>query len=317
MNYKTDPSINQSLLKKILIHPGLFLNKKSLESQGLTLGSLVDCLILTPEKYHSKFKLIENLQITDILKDIWKLYREEIKLFRPDKNDEIDLKILDEVALKLNYRVTQNNVRIPKILETIDYYKFLVEIENSEDLIFITPEIKQKADLVVESLLSNLFTRNIIKAFTDTDVPIYFQIEGYNKRFKALLDALIIDHENRTIEPWDLKTTSDSTSNFRKAIYKYRYDFQAAFYTEALKYQYPNYEILPFKFLVESTEYPGSPLIYKMSDYALSIGKFGGPIEGKHYSGFLEAIDLLIWHTNNDVWNYTKIEYENNGIITI
>ena len=50
---------------------------------------------------------------------------------------------------------------------------------------------------------------------------------------------------------------------------------QAAFYTEALKSKKVYYEILPFKFIVESTVNPGNPLVFTCSDELLDIGKNG------------------------------------------
>ena len=52
---------------------------------------------------------------------------------------------------------------------------------------------------------------------------------------------------------------------------------QAAFYTEALKSKkvYETYEILPFKFIVESTVSPGNPLVFTCSEELMRIGKYG------------------------------------------
>ena len=50
---------------------------------------------------------------------------------------------------------------------------------------------------------------------------------------------------------------------------------QAAFYTEALKSKYSAYEILPFKFIVESTTNPGNPLVFTCNQELLEIGKSG------------------------------------------
>ena len=57
---------------------------------------------------------------------------------------------------------------------------------------------------------------------------------------------------------------------------------QAAFYTEALYYfkerdepNWKDYKVLPFKFIVESTINPGSPLVFTCSSELLDIGKNG------------------------------------------
>ena len=96
---------------------------------------------------------------------------------------------------------------------------------------------------------------------------------------KALLDMVIINHKDKTIQPIDIKTMGDYTINFPKSLRQRRYDIQAAFYVEALKSKgvYATYEILPFKFIVESTIDPGNPLVFTCSQELLNIGKFGRP----------------------------------------
>jgi hypothetical protein len=102
----------------------------------------------------------------------------------------------------------------------------------------------------------------------------------------------------------------------------YRKDFQGAFYTEALKQTDlsiygENLTVSNFRFIVESQKFPGSPLIYELSDEAMAIGKMGGVFQGKTYEGFHQAIERLMWHSENDLWAYTKEDYENDGIRVI
>jgi hypothetical protein len=66
--------------------------------------------------------------------------------------------------------------------------------------------------------------------------------------------------------------------------------------------------------LVESQKFPGSPLIYELSDEAMTVGKEGGVYQGKSYEGFHQALERLRWHIDSDLWNYTREDYRNNGI---
>lgn len=101
---------------------------------------------------------------------------------------------------------------------------------------------------------------------------------------------------------------------------------QAAFYTEALKSKqvYETYEILPFKFIVESTIEPGTPLVFTCSDNLLQIGKYGRlpyklcdkPCVSSEYitymkfdeiKGFHQLIDDYKWYLENGFEKSRKV----------
>jgi hypothetical protein len=98
---------------------------------------------------------------------------------------------------------------------------------------------------------------------------------------------------------------------------------------EALKSKevYTTYEILPFKFIVESTIDPGTPLVYTCDSTLLGIGKYGRPsleIEGyskdlgqtKQYGrveelkGFHQLIELYKYYQENG-FDLDKVVREN------
>lgn len=65
--------------------------------------------------------------------------------------------------------------------------------------------------------MSNPFTREyFINDYSHIELihqfPIYFKLEDMD--CKALLDGVKIDHENKTVTPFDLKTTSKNSWDF-------------------------------------------------------------------------------------------------------
>ena len=171
---------------------------------------------------------------------------------------------------------------------------------------------------IVMSLRTNEYTAMYFQQSSNTEiqyqVDIYFDYEGVE--CKALLDMVIINHQDNTIQPIDIKTMGEDTLNFASSLRKRRYDIQAAFYTEALKSVYPGYTILPFKFIVESTTNIGNPIVYTLDESLLEIGKFGRPqiyLSGevsengsvKRYGrldeikGFHQLIELYKYYTDN------------------
>ena len=71
---------------------------------------------------------------------------------------------------------------------------------------------------------------------------------------------------------------------------------------------------MPFHFIVESQVYPGNPLIFKMSEDAINIGRHGGRRRNRSYEGFVQAFERLNFHLESDLWDYRKEDYENNGV---
>lgn len=150
---------------------------------------------------------------------------------------------------------------------------------------------------IVESLRTNsrtakYFDRVKLKMFTAMDIyyqlPIYFEYKGIN--CKALLDILIVFKDDNgvpiSVQPIDLKTMTGNTLSFLKNVKAHRYDIQGAWYTEALinenssfnlDYNMEKAKVLPFMFIVESSNIPGRPLLYKMSENLLRVGKEGRP----------------------------------------
>lgn len=181
-------------------------------------------------------------------------------------------------------------------------------------------------DEVIElgnSLCENVFTKDYILPTKDIEVkyqhPIIFEYEG--RVYKSLLDIIVINHWEKTIQPVDLKTSDDSAFTFSKKVFDpmFRYDIQAALYSEGCKNfrddNYHDYEIKDFKFIVGSFKNPKLPLVYNAKD-VIPIGTNGGVSNsGYRINGFRNIVDNLEWHIKNDLWEYTREVYENKEII--
>jgi hypothetical protein len=71
---------------------------------------------------------------------------------------------------------------------------------------------------------------------------------------KIMPDLLKVDHNNKTIQPVDLKTSQMPAYDFMENFIKYRYDLQATMYSDVLRdvisrdHDYDDYTILPYIF---------------------------------------------------------------------
>jgi hypothetical protein len=131
----------------------------------------------------------------------------------------------------------------------------------------------------------------MIKYFNDHYIPenvdryhqlaVYFEYMGI--ACKGLLDEVDVDHNAKTIQPYDVKTMTGATKAFLHMSFRVRrYDIQSAWYSKGLeawkvRMGYGDYTVLPFKFLVESTTWQGMPLVFTCDNDILRIGESGMP----------------------------------------
>ena len=78
--------------------------------------------------------------------------------------------------------------------------------------------------------------------------------DGETVKIKIMPDLIKVDHNAKTIQPVDLKTSSVQAYRFKENFIQFRYDLQATMYTYALDQvkskdpDYWDYEILPYIF---------------------------------------------------------------------
>lgn len=308
--YRERDGISQSSLKDILVHPLFYKNRVNKTSKSLNMGSLVDCLLLTPEDFKENYYINDNADPSDVIKQI---LQNTYESYKSVPVLDIDLEILNQCK-NLKYRLTQSDeVKLKFIKKHFNYFTLLAESDNK---IIITKEDYDKAcelskivnqDPTINKEVFSLgkHQENIFQK------EIYWEYEGVS--LKSLLDIVTIDHKKKTIQPWDLKTTGFPVADFVKSFWKYRYDFQSSFYSEGAAFEYPGYKIEPFRFIVVSTVLQDRPRIFECSDRVLSVGKNGD----EKYKGWVEALNILKFHKQTNIWNDTKHNIEAGGIIPI
>jgi hypothetical protein len=309
-NYREFPAESQSNLKQILVHPLLYKNRDNKSTKSLNMGSLVDCLLLTPEDFDSTYFINDKENPSDTVKSIW----DEIYIsYKTVPVLDFDIEILN-ICKKMKYRAKQSDIVKLKYIHSFSHYFHF--LKNSEGKIIVSNKDYQKAceltnklneDPIINKLLFNL-PKHKTNVFQE---EIYWDKDGIN--LKSLLDVITIDKKNKIIQPWDLKTTGFSVSSFKNSLWKFRYDFQASFYSEALRFKYPDYVILPFRFIVVSTAFNDRPRIFECSGRILDVGENGD----ENYKGWKEALELLKFYSKNEIWNDTKEHIEGGDIVQL
>jgi len=200
---------------------------------------------------------------------------------------------------------------------------------RSKGLTVITSEDVNNAERIVNELKTNFVTSEVINLVNSARYTVHnqFQIEGYSvdgHLFKSMMDKVIIDHNNKTIQVYDLKCVW-SVENFYEEYYLYRRAYiQAYLYYHAARSLTINenselyeYTVECPKFIVcDSTNYY-NPLIYTLTEDDLEDAYDGFEHKGRIYPGVGQLIEDLQWAVKNDVWNINRQNHINNGVLNI
>ena len=307
-NYFDVQALSFSSLKNLQFNPQYFkvlLGKKP-SGEALTIGSIVDTILTDASNFENQFLIKKAKEPTGMMLD----YTHCLLKFDGDH----------EEAYKCSgYKTNKDNIREKFEKDCLEYYEEQKELKTSSKHL-CTEEEYSKALAVVNSLQKNPITSKCFEALENEEIykqlEIFWEYKGV--KLKSKLDVLKINKTEKKIILYDLKTTGFSVQNFTESIIKYQYWLQMAMYGLAVMYHFkesiPNIDEykIEFKWIVESTKYPGTPQLFKMSEKDAEKGIYGGKIEGKYYKGFIELIDDYLWYLNNNEWNYRRDVIQNN-----
>ena len=317
---------------------------KEEESDELVFGSLVDCLLFSPDDYEDRFALavsqVPTGQYGKFVNSLWKISQDYMDItgkitktmesmieeaynaVKYDKDGNIvDFKRDDLATVKLKFLGTS--------LE--DYYKQLREAYGKT---VIELSVLEKAQAVVQELKSNSVTREVINLVTNKRFTVYNQFsiigemvasitKSVKYRLKCLIDKLIIDHERKMIYIYDLKTAWDNEQQFQYNYFKYKYYIQAAVYFYlVVEWKKTVKEIAEYgvsfpRFIVAESANYKNPLIYTTNIDNFNQGMRGFMINGRYYPGVIKAVQDLIWHREVAIWSISRDNYNSNGVVKI
>ena len=303
-DYKDIDAVNQSRLKKILIHPKLYKHQEEREEKSyFTFGQLVeDVLLMSSEEVDDKYIICDVDMPTDKVKEVI----EALYMARGVADfDSIEPAFVDEIRMEVGYQTkwkAETAYNKIKLLGS-DYLNF---IASAGDRIIIAQEDYDKS----LSLMNMVTTSPLLSKYLSKDNKfkhvVTFLYKGFN--CKGEIDIVHIDHEAKTMRVVDIKTTSQFLG-FKSSILRYRYDFQLAFYTMALMEEcLPGYTVLDPQLLVLDSNTFFSPEIYTIPTNFDSF-----EVNGRTYKGVSDAFDLLAYHTTHDKWDHSMDYIEAGG----
>jgi hypothetical protein len=315
------------------------------ESNSLRMGSLVDCLLFTPDLFDQKYlmavsqiptgqyaKLIDKLMKITLLsqdengfvtRDIDSMFEDAYNAVKFDRDGKIvDFKRDTLETAKEKFYGTELELYYQQLRESHD--KTIIDVSFLENAYAIVNELKTNS---ITSEISNL-TKSDGRYEVYHQFPIIGEISGdliggSPYPVKVLLDKMVIDHEKKEIDIFDQKVTWDNENEFLRTYLKFRYYIQGALYFymvvewskkhKGLQDYWINY---PSFIVADSSNYK-MPLIYQMNRQTWREGMEGFTLRGNKYTGLLKAITDIRWHKENGIWNISRDNYENGGKICL
>jgi len=302
------------------------------DSSAANMGRIVETLLMEPHLFDDKFYMSSCTSaptglMLDFVEALYKHTRDatdENGIVTTPMNELLEAAYKDS-GFKIKYEAV-----ISKFIgsDAEIYYNEIRTVRSKNLTVVNTTEISI-AEKIVEQLRINSTTAPIVNLTNSSRYEIIdqMQVEGYTidgHKFKSMLDKVVIDHDKKTIQPYDLKCTW-SVENFYEEYYLYRRAYiQAYLYYHAMAHlvnntesPYHGYHVEYLQFIVcDSTNYY-QPLIYTL-DMNDMLAAYNGFIhKGRTYPGVGDIIAALSWCVTTGTWTISHKNYLSNGIVNI
>ena len=315
-------------------HKKYILNEDVAEKENLAanMGRIVETLLMEPEEFDGRFYLssIASAPTGLMLDFVEALYKFTIEATDEFGNVTKDFETISRDAYaESGFKIKYEAVLAKFIGSDAElYYKEIREIRTKGLTVVTTKEVTN-AEKIVEELKTNPVTAEVVNLVSSSrwEVMNQLQVEGYTvdgHQFKSMMDKVVIDHDQKTIQVYDLKCTW-SVENFLEEYYLYRRSYiQAYLYFKACismaldsQNSCHGYMVHTPKFIVcDSTNYM-NPLIYQLWDTDIDDAYNGFEHKGRTYPGVKQLIEDLKWAQENNVWNISRENYLSNGVVNI
>jgi hypothetical protein len=302
------------------------------DSSAANMGRIVETLLMEPHLFDEKFYMSSCASTpTGLMLDfVEALYRHTRDATDKDGKVTVPMQELLEAAYKDSGFKIKYEAVISKFIgsDAEIYYNEIRRVRTLNLTVVNTMEISI-AEKIVEQLRINSTTAPIVNLTNSSRYQIFdqMQVEGYTidgRKFKSMLDKVVIDHKEKIIQPYDLKCTW-SVENFYEEYYLYRRAYiQAYLYFYAMLHiandpdsEYYGYRVEYLKFIVcDSTNYY-QPLIYTLDIDDMEDAYKGFVHKGRTYPGVGDLIAALSWCIETNIWNISHKNYLSNGIVNI
>jgi hypothetical protein len=317
--YRSRDAINYSLLSALNDDPRkakLMLDGISkMPTLGQIEGSVLDTLCFDRGNFYEQFVVMTKDAPKDKLLDI---ANECIKVGSLDP--EFVLSCARRFGYQPKWKDETIKTKVPDLItEYVNTYL------SAGDKTVISETTYKTFAYACEVLQTHPFTSKYFKERKTDKLEVKFQVPIYwredvgefkNVEYKGLIDILIINHSGKWIRVVDLK--KNSKGDGENAIYNWKYYLQGAMYTRGVQEcgNYKGYTVQMPVYIFCNTQDFSRPKLYSIhSDTLLAATQGGYYLSNNEYKkGYHELTRELLWHQENNKWDYSMEEYLNDGV---
>lgn len=343
INYRDIKALNYSSLKlfddsRQDFYKQIVLGMKKREETTLAtlIGNLVDFLLLScqgddncfEQEFDSHFVLFSGIKSTA---QVFALADELMVITTRDTNEDGTmyssfetrfLEAFNNLQAQGKYKKKTVNQGLEDFNKTgAEYFEKLLEANGK---LVVDMWMIQKAKSIVHTLRTDSNTYDIfasngnIKWFK---FPIEWQKDGVECKMEA--DNIEFNHTTKIVYLRDLKSTYD-IEQFPYAYLKWKYYLQNAWYYEGLRWWLDMHNMQEYKISMGTTYIVCDtsannmrPLLYQTNFSHVEEGINGFVRNGKRYRGTQELFNEIVWCKEQNIWNISRENTTNNGIIML
>ena len=262
--YRKYPALSYSILAKYEREGFNNLDKlfDRVESPSLTFGSAVDTLITGNEEDFNNQFMVAQLDnppsdtLVNITKKLFNIFKDKYQSIT-DIPDEVILANIEDISWNNHWLP---KTRVKKIKEDCNAYYKLLYIADGRTI--INSYTYQDVINTVDKLKSSEATRFYFEQNSpfNNDIERFYQLKFKSTfkgvEYKCMADLLITFHNDKTVVPIDLKTSSKPEWDFYKSFIDWRYDVQSRLYWNIIRDNmnkdpfYKDYTLANYVFIV-------------------------------------------------------------------
>jgi hypothetical protein len=308
--YSKPFQFSYSSLNKLMWNPQAFYqmyvlgNREEKTESYLVNGKIVHALLLEPDKFNDQFIISPGKLPTDSLRSVIDrvyTHAQELQANGDQRTEFTDfsdavLDVLKDINLHQSLKTDQQRIDKVYTPEAISYWDFLKSKGNKTLIDQETYDFcKTGVDLIkMNPQICNLIGCNLTE-FSNKEVfnelPVECNINNKHFGIKGIIDNLVIDHDAKTININDIKTTSKDLKDFPESIEFYNYWMQSAIYCTIIAIKFINLidrgYSLKFNFVVIDKAY--QVYAFPVSENTLN----------SWFNRLTETLDKAEWHYVN------------------
>jgi hypothetical protein len=320
-------------------------------SNDMLNGSLVDCMLFTPQDFDKKFVIAtvdkpvgQMGELCDVLIYITTKYSEKVN-FEDEFSDIVVYaefsKIFEEALDKMWAQGKFKGKDLSKVLDLFNAdataEQFYEEGRSAIGKVLASiNQVNYAQKLADDALNCQYEAGEILRARSHGNIEVINQLpilcdfgilsleHPHSVPFKALLDKIIIDHENRLIKKYDLKVTWEA-EGFDYNFLKMKYYLQLGSYDVAFRHWVVNerpdlvgYHVEPLAFIALDSKGVSIPLVYETNeDWSFKAISGFKTTTGRRYKGVMELITEIQHHLETGNWLISKQNHIDYGITQI